>query len=42
VRGGAGRRAVWRPGALERGRVAVDLFSFELALFELNFLQIFE
>jgi hypothetical protein len=29
-------------GALERGHVAAGIFSFGLALFELNFLHFFE
>jgi hypothetical protein len=41
-RGGAGRRAAQRSGALERSDVAAGLCSFGLALFELNFLQFFE
>jgi hypothetical protein len=41
-RGDAGRRAARRSGALERCDVAAVLCSFGLALFEINFLQIFE
>jgi hypothetical protein len=41
-RGGAGRRAAQRSGALERGDVAAGLCSFGPALFEIIFLQIFE
>jgi hypothetical protein len=40
--GGGRRRAARHPGELERGDVAAGLCSFGLALFELNFLQIFE